>query len=172
MTDSVDQIVEAWKVRVPDADLSGLELNRRLFLAHRAVVTYSAAVLAESKLDIWEWDVMFVLWQTAPAEMTMGDLGAQLFITAGSVTNRVRQLEKCTLVARRPDPSNQRRVLVRLTDEGMHAAEAAAPHFASASAHVSAQLTARGVDVGQLSAALALVTPPLDLPTSTTQEKQ
>lgn len=170
MTDAMDEVLKAWGARFPDADLSALELNRRLFLAHRTLAAYSAVVLAGSELDLWEWDVLFVLWRYSPVDIAMGDLQAQLFITAGSVTHRVRHLENRGLVERRPDEANRRRVLVRLTPAGLEAAEAVAPRIAQASTDGAAQLAARGIDLPALNNALAHATPPLVLPSAHVQE--
>jgi DNA-binding MarR family transcriptional regulator len=166
MEDVITLAVAQWRRRYPGADLAGLEFNGRLALTQRALAARSAAVLAAHDIELWEWDVLSALWRAGAAEVAMGTLGEQLFITAGSVTHRIGRLERRELVVRRQDPASRRRVLVRLTPQGEQKAEAVAPSIIEASARASAQLSEAGLDLERLNQDLALLMRHLVPPTS------
>lgn len=86
---------------------------------------------------------------------------ANLFITAGSITNRVGQLQRRGLLARRPDPVSRRRVLIGLTTNGRKLADTVAPRIVDASARAASQLERRGLNLHEPNHALANVTPAL-----------
>jgi DNA-binding MarR family transcriptional regulator len=50
-------------------------------------------------------------------QLTPGEIAVQTGLTSGAVTAMLDRLERVGLVQRRPDPSDRRRVLVRLTDK-------------------------------------------------------
>ncbi|MBV9525345.1 MAG: winged helix DNA-binding protein, partial [Candidatus Dormibacteraeota bacterium] len=48
-----------------------------------------------------------------------GRLRASVTVSSGGMTGRLDRVERAGLAARRPDPSDRRGVLVRLTDKGV-----------------------------------------------------
>jgi DNA-binding MarR family transcriptional regulator len=49
---------------------------------------------------------------------THGALSRELVVSTGAMTNRLDKMERTGLVARKPDPSDRRGVLLELTDHG------------------------------------------------------
>lgn len=84
------------------------------------------AGLAPFGLKVGEFDVLASLRRAgAPHELTPTNLGRQLLLSSGAMTNRLDRLEAAGLVSRRPDPSDRRGVLVGLTDLGLQTVDAA-----------------------------------------------
>lgn len=156
MKDVIDTALAGWRTRFPGTDFTALELSGRLALAQRLVAAQNSEVLAAYNLELWEWDVLSVLWSADTVELTMGALRAQTFITAGSVTNRVGRLERRGLVERRQDPSSRRRVLVSLTPAGQETVDAVAPSVAQAAQEAATQLA--GLHMTRLNQDLAVLT--------------
>jgi DNA-binding MarR family transcriptional regulator len=61
----------------------------------------------------------------APFELTPTELMHATMLSSGGVTKRLDRLEAAGLVGRRPDPSDRRGTLVRLTRRGKAAIDAA-----------------------------------------------
>lgn len=156
LQDVIDTALTEWRARFPGADLAVLELSGRLALAQRIMSSRSAEVLADHDLELWEWDVLAALWRSSDQELTMGEIGAQTFITAGSVTHRVGRLERRGLVERRQDQASRRRVLVRLTLRGEETAEVIAPSVAQAALGDAKHLTR--LDLTRLNQDLTILT--------------
>ena len=51
--------------------------------------------------------------------MSPGELGDELLLSSGAMTNRLDRLESAGLIAREPDPDDRRALIVRLTPEGL-----------------------------------------------------
>jgi DNA-binding MarR family transcriptional regulator len=51
--------------------------------------------------------------------MSPGELGDELLLSSGAMTNRLDRLESAGLIAREPDPDDRRALIVRLTPEGI-----------------------------------------------------
>ena len=60
--------------------------------------------------------VMLALWEVG--EATVGDLGRRLKLDSGTLTPLLKRLEAATLVTRRRDDQDERRVVVSLTAAG------------------------------------------------------
>ena len=60
--------------------------------------------------------VMMVLWEKSPC--TVGEVGEQLHLETGTLTPLLKRMEAAGLVARKRDASDERRVLVTLTEPG------------------------------------------------------
>ena len=124
--DEVDRIVEAWQRERADLDVTPLgvfsrigRLSRHLDLARRAAFTSRG-------LEVWEFDVLSALRRAGePYELTPGRLLTQTLVSSGTMTNRIDRLVAHGLVVRAPAPEDRRVVLVRLTEEGLAAVDAA-----------------------------------------------
>ena len=60
-----------------------------------------------------------------PYQLSPGQLVTQTLVTSGTMTNRVDRLAARGFVARSPDPSDRRGVIVALTDTGREAVDGA-----------------------------------------------
>ncbi|WP_183380286.1 MULTISPECIES: MarR family winged helix-turn-helix transcriptional regulator [unclassified Herbaspirillum] len=60
--------------------------------------------------------VMMVLWEKD--EVTVSELGTRLFLDSGTLTPLLKRMEVMGLLARSRDVSDERRVLVSLTEQG------------------------------------------------------
>ena len=98
-----------------------LELDRQLcfplYATSRALTRTYAPLLEPVGLTYPQYLTMLALW-AQPDGMTVGELGRRLRLDSGTLTPLLKRLEGAGLVARRRDPSDERRVVVTLTDEG------------------------------------------------------
>jgi DNA-binding MarR family transcriptional regulator len=51
--------------------------------------------------------------------MSPGELGDELLLSSGAMTNRLDRLEATRLIVREPDPDDRRALIVRLTADGL-----------------------------------------------------
>jgi len=117
--DEVDEIVAAWRVERPDAEVTPLEVFSRLTRLAKHLERLRKQAFATHELEVWEWDVLSALRRSGePYELSPGQLVAATMVTSGTMTNRVDRLVSRGLVQRRPAPSDRRGVLVRLTADG------------------------------------------------------
>ncbi|OWK33683.1 MarR family winged helix-turn-helix transcriptional regulator [Sphingomonas dokdonensis] len=88
-----------------------------LYAASNLINRLYGPVLSPLGLTYPQYLVMLVLWEEQP--QSVGALGARLYLDSGTLTPLLKRLETAGLVTRRRDPSDERRVLIRLTAEGM-----------------------------------------------------
>jgi DNA-binding MarR family transcriptional regulator len=97
-----------------------LELDAQLCLplyaASRAVTRRYGDLLAGTGLTYPQYLALLALWSDAP--LTVGEIGARLYLDSGTLTPLLKRLEQAGLVQRRRDPADERRVLVEPTDRG------------------------------------------------------
>jgi DNA-binding MarR family transcriptional regulator len=119
MRDEVDRLVEAWQRERSDLDLGPMEVFSRVSRLSHHLDRARRQAFAEHGIESWEFDVLAALRRAgAPYELSPGRLIRDTLVTSGTMTNRVDRLAARGLVARKPDPSDRRGVLVRLTVEG------------------------------------------------------
>ncbi len=124
--DDVDRIVSAWRRERPDLDVTPLEVLSRVSRLARRLDLARGTAFAEHGLDGWEFDVLSALRRAGtPYELSPGQLVSETLVTSGTMTNRVDRLAARGFVERRPDPSDRRGVIVRLTTTGMAVVDAA-----------------------------------------------
>ena len=71
-------------------------------------------------LNKGEFKVLITLRQhNADFTMSPGELGDELLLSSGAMTNRLDRLEAARLIAREPDPDDRRALIVRLTTDGL-----------------------------------------------------
>ena len=124
--DDVDRIVSAWRRERPDLDVTPLEVLSRISRLARRLDLARGTAFAEHGLDGWEFDVLSALRRAGtPYEHSPGQLVTETLVTSGTMTNRVDRLAARGFVERRPDPTDRRGVIVRLTTTGMAVVDAA-----------------------------------------------
>lgn len=117
--DAVDRITSEWNLVRPDLDASPIHIIGRISRLSRLVDRRLAENFAKHGIENWMYDVLATLRRIGePHEMTAGELVAQSMVTTGAITNRIDRLTKLELVERAADPTDRRKVLVRLTPRG------------------------------------------------------
>ncbi|WP_083901012.1 MarR family winged helix-turn-helix transcriptional regulator [Azospirillum sp. B4] len=104
----------------PDAASAGpgnpLDLDRQLcFALYQATNRITRAyrpLLDALSLTYPQYLTLMVLWEGAP--LTVGELCARLDLDSGTLTPLLKRMEAAGLLARRRDPSDERRVLIDL----------------------------------------------------------
>jgi DNA-binding MarR family transcriptional regulator len=124
--DEVDRIVGAWSRERPDLDVAPLQVLSRVSRLARHLDLARRAAFAEHGLETWEFDVLSALRRAgAPYALSPGRLVTQTLVTSGTMTNRIDRLEQRGFLARSPDPSDRRGVVVSLTRAGQENVDAA-----------------------------------------------
>ncbi|MBC9226386.1 MarR family transcriptional regulator [Aeromicrobium sp. 636] len=102
-------------------DYPQLALDRQLCLplyaASRAVTRRYTELLAEVGLTYPQYLCLLALWD-AGEPLSVGELGARLHLDSGTLTPLLKRMEAAGLVSRSRDESDERRVLVSVTDQG------------------------------------------------------
>jgi DNA-binding MarR family transcriptional regulator len=124
--DEVDAVVEAWARERPDLDVAPMRVLSRVTRLARHLDRQRAAAFSAHGLETWEFDVLAALRRAgAPNQLSPGQLVRETMVTSGTMTNRVDRLAARGLVHRELHPGDKRGVLVRLTDAGRTAVDAA-----------------------------------------------
>jgi DNA-binding MarR family transcriptional regulator len=100
-----------------------LELDRQLcfalYTASRAVVRAYAPLLEDAGLTYPQYVTMLVLWEDQDRPRSIGELGERLHLDSGTLTPLLKRLASMGYLTRSRDAEDERRVLVRLTAEGL-----------------------------------------------------
>lgn len=130
--DFVDRIVSQWNSVRPDLDISPLHVIGRVSRLSRLIDRRLAENFARHDIEAWMYDVMATLRRSGePYELTAGELVRQTLVTTGAITNRIDRLEQRGLVER-AGAEDRRKVIVRLTAEGLAVVdEVAVTHLAT-----------------------------------------
>lgn len=92
------------------------QLCFQLYAASNLMTRLYRPILKELGLTYPQYLVMLLLWEGAPR--SVGDIGASLHLDSGTLTPLLKRLEAASLVVRRRDTEDERRVLVDLTAAG------------------------------------------------------
>jgi DNA-binding MarR family transcriptional regulator len=93
------------------------QLCFRLYASAKEVVRRYGPLLDELDLTYTQYLVMMVLWEHD--ELTVSELGEDLLLDSGTLTPLLKKLEAKGYVSRHRAAVDERRVLVKATDEGM-----------------------------------------------------
>jgi DNA-binding MarR family transcriptional regulator len=124
--DSIDRIVDEWRLELPTLDSSPLTVIGR--------VTRLADILRRQVDEALKpygigWDLLDVLGALRragpPFRRTPTALYRACMLSSGAMTNRIDRLERAGLVTRMPDPQDRRGILVGLTEAGREVVEKA-----------------------------------------------
>ncbi|NUR58557.1 MAG: MarR family transcriptional regulator [Catenulispora sp.] len=114
----------AWRTELPDVLGPTSELTKRILLLARRLDAATREVLPELGLTVAALDVLAALRRSGePYRMRSNELTQALMLSTGGTSNVINRLAADGLVAREPDPQDGRSTLVRLTPEGVKAAE-------------------------------------------------
>lgn len=78
----------------------------------------------------------------SPDALTPNEINAHLHLTSGSVTTLLDRLEERGLLARRPHPTDRRKVLVQITDDGRALVDRYLPETVAIQTAIFGSLTA------------------------------
>lgn len=118
-SDVVDRIVGQWQAERPDLDVSPIAVIGRISRLSRLIDRRLGENFARHGLENWMYDVLATLRRCGPPyELTAGDLVGQSMVTTGAITNRIDRLADRGLVERRAT-DDRRKVIVRLTPDGL-----------------------------------------------------
>jgi DNA-binding MarR family transcriptional regulator len=124
--DEVDALIGAWSERLPDVDVTPLEVMSRLRRVSIRLGRIRAGAFATAGLASWEFDVLAALRRAdEPHELSPAQLIQRTMIGSAAMTNRITHLVERGYVERQANPRDGRGVLVRLTDEGRVRVDAA-----------------------------------------------
>lgn len=117
--DAVDRILEQWKRERPDLDCSPMGPIGRLKRCAMLLEPQIEVAFIRHDLVRWEFDMLATLRRAgAPFILSPTQLFSTLMITSGTMTHRLKALEKRGFISRLPDPNDARSMLVALTPEG------------------------------------------------------
>jgi DNA-binding MarR family transcriptional regulator len=151
--DQVDEFIEGWRRERPDLDSETLVtlgcFARMKWLAKNLAAT-AEQVIRRHGLNAGEFDVLAALRQSGPpCTLIPSQLSALLMTSRAGMTNRLDRLEAAGFIERTLDPADRRSFLVRLTDKGRAAIDAAVTEHAQIVNRFSAALSPdqrRGLD--------------------------
>jgi DNA-binding MarR family transcriptional regulator len=119
MADQVDRIVQGWRRERPELDVAALALLARLFRTAQLADAALGQQLATHGLQPGWFDLLAALRRAgAPYELTPTQLMRTTVLSSGGMTKRLDRLTDAGLIERRPDPTDRRGTLVRLTRRG------------------------------------------------------
>ena len=96
----------------------------------------------EAGVSLSDFDVLIQLGTATGARLRMSELARKALISRSGMTRRAGQLEERGLVARQPDRSDRRSVVISLTEAGTEVLRRALPvHFGGVGAHFLDRLT-------------------------------
>ncbi len=122
----MDAILTQWRRERPDVDVTALGIMGRLFRAAQLTDAALAGGIARHELQPGWFDLLAALRRAGrPFELNPTQLMAATMLSSGGMTKRLDRLEGAGLVERRPDPSDRRGTLVRLTKKGQETVDAA-----------------------------------------------
>jgi DNA-binding MarR family transcriptional regulator len=118
--DGVDEILDQWARERPDLDHSPIAVIGRISRLARELEQRMEVVYREQGLEGDWYDVLATLRRAGPPyTLRPSELTRTLMLTSSGTTKRLDRLERAGLIARTPDPSDRRGVLITLTDAGL-----------------------------------------------------
>ena len=117
--DHMDRILAQWRRERPDLDVAAIGLLGRLFRsAHLADEALSEGIAPHGLQQGW-FDLLAALRRSGkPYELNPTTLMETTMLSSGGMTKRLDRLDEAGLIERRPDPSDRRGTLIRLTRRG------------------------------------------------------
>ncbi len=141
--DAVDRITAQWHTVRPDLDVSPIEVIGRVSRLSRLIDRRLAENFARYGLENWMYDVLATLRRSGPPyELMAGELVGQTMVTTGAITNRIDRLEQRGFVER-DTAQDRRKVVVRLTAQGLRMVDEVAVDHLDAEREIVAALSER-----------------------------
>lgn len=130
-TDSIAAFIADWRRERPDLDPWPLGIFGRTSRIDSHFLRRADTWLSPLGLSWETFSLIAALRRSGkPYELNPTELQRQSLLTSGAMTNRIDRVEALGLVERRPDTTDRRGVIVRLTPAGRALADKAiAVHF-------------------------------------------
>jgi DNA-binding MarR family transcriptional regulator len=124
MQDLVDEHIEMWSRELPDLDPRVEGIVVRLQVLDRHLRRELEQALATQSLKMWEFKTLHILRRGGPPyRATATELATALDLSPAAMTKRLDNLEQDGYLRRSRDDADRRRVLITLTEAGIHAWE-------------------------------------------------
>jgi DNA-binding MarR family transcriptional regulator len=124
--DQLDRMLEQWRRERPEIDPEGMALIPRVMRLAHLYDREMARVSRSFDLKPGWLDVLSALRRVGrPYRMSASELARWVLLSSGGMTSRLDRMEEAGLVARLPDPSDRRGVLIELTAKGRKVIDAA-----------------------------------------------
>jgi DNA-binding MarR family transcriptional regulator len=120
--DSVDRHIEHWQREIPELDplVEGVITRMQMLLRH--LDQSRQALLAAHGLEGYEYDTLHFLGGCGPEHRaTPSEIAAWQRMSPSGITGRLDALEKRGFIRRLPSPTDRRKVIVELTEDGRQA---------------------------------------------------
>jgi DNA-binding MarR family transcriptional regulator len=141
--DRLDEKLEVWKREIPNLDVPTEGIVERIQTLAKYFDRSMDETLAEQELDRRAyWLIGHLRFFGPPYRRSPGQLGEELHLSSGAMTNRLDRLEAAGLIRRLPDPNDRRGVLVEPTKAGHAAWEAIVGAQAQREALIASALSA------------------------------
>jgi DNA-binding MarR family transcriptional regulator len=117
--DHIDRIVAQWNRERPDLDVAALALFGRFLRITQLVDSTLTRAMRNRGLQRGWFDLLAALRRAgSPYELNPTQLMAATMLSSGGVTKRLDSMEAAGLLERRPDPTDRRGTIVKLTRRG------------------------------------------------------
>lgn len=131
--DSIGRVIASWHSARPDLNVDAIGITARLVRLQALVAARQAEVVERFGLKAAEFAMLATLVRLAGEGVSQRRLGAELGLSAGTISLRVDRLVGRGLAGRRSDPEDGRGALIEITARGRELFEACVPeHLASA----------------------------------------
>ena len=118
--DTVDAMLEQWKLERPDLDVAATGVFGRISRIAALVEQSMDRVFEPYGLTGADFVVLAALRRSGkPYQLTPTALTRSMMVSSGGTTKRLDRLEARGLIRRDPDPADRRGTLVTLTDAGL-----------------------------------------------------
>jgi DNA-binding MarR family transcriptional regulator len=140
--DHIDRIVDQWRRERPELDTEPLETLGRIFLAGHLADAVLAENLAAHGLETGWFNLLAALRRSGrPYQLNPTALREATMLSSGGMTKRLDRMTEAGLIERRPDPTDRRGTLVRLTRKGRSVFDKALETHIESERRVLASLT-------------------------------
>jgi DNA-binding MarR family transcriptional regulator len=126
-------VIASWRQTRPDLDVEPIGITARLSRLQALIAPKQADVLERFGLRGTEFALLATLTRLAGEDVSQRRLGAELGLSAGTISLRIDRLAGRGLVQRQADPEDGRGALIKITPRGRELFEACVPeHLARA----------------------------------------
>lgn len=125
-TDRLDYLSEKWNRKRPALDIRPWQIWGRITRLHELFLGRIMPELTPHELNFKEFQTLAALVLSGePYEATPAAIARFNLLTSGGLANLLARMEREGLITRRPDEVDKRSVIVKLTDRGLAAFDAA-----------------------------------------------